>query len=105
MSLPDALCALAAFFIFAMAWLRTRVLYKRRGTGGGALTPAGASYFAGLAVLLALGWFVAPLLAQRALPLAALSAALVRSVWFLAVYYLAIAVHRALLARNRPVFG
>jgi hypothetical protein len=102
---PDALSVLAAFFIFGMIWLRTRMQYARRGTGRRTLTAAGVGYFAGVALLILAGWFIGSLLARQALSLAPLSAALVRGVWLIAVYYLSIGLNRALLARGRPVFA
>jgi hypothetical protein len=101
---PDALCALAALFIFGMAWLRTRMQYTRRGGGRGALSAAGVGYFVSLALLIVAGWFMGPVIARWTVPLAPLGATLVRGIWFLAVYYLSIALHRARLARGRPVF-
>jgi hypothetical protein len=105
MSSPDALSVLAAFFIFGMIWLRTRMQYARRGAGRRTLTAAGAGFFAGVALLIIAGWFIGSLLARQALSLAPLSAALVRGVWFIGVYYLSIVLNRALLARNLAVFG
>jgi hypothetical protein len=102
---PDALCALAAFFILGMTWLRTRMQYPRGLTERHALTAAGAGYFLTLALLMAAGWFAAPLIARRTAPTALLGATLLRGVWFLAVYYLSIPLHRALLRRGRPVFS
>src|ERR1700734_1653374 len=100
---PDALSVLAAFFIFGMIWLRTRMQYARRGAGRRRLTAAGAGYFAAAALLILAGWFSGSVLARQALALAPLSAALLRGVWFIAVYYLSIALNRALLVRDRPV--
>jgi hypothetical protein len=102
---PDAVCALAAVFILAMAAVRTRLQYARRGTPGRRLTSAGVGYFASLGLLLLAGWFAGPLITREVFPFAPLSAALVRGVWFLAVYYLSIPFNRALLARGRPVFA
>jgi|SRR5580704_11441956 hypothetical protein len=102
---PDALSVLAAFFIFGMIWLRTRMQYARRGAGRRTLSAVGAGYFAGIALLILAGWFIGSLLARQALSLAPLSAALLRGLWFIAVYYFSIALNRALLARGRPVFA
>jgi hypothetical protein len=99
---PDAMGAVAAFFIAGMVWVRTRMHYAKGSQGERRLTTAGAIYFASLALLLAAGWFAAPLLA-RALESPAPSL-VTRLVWFLAAYYLFIPVHRALKSRGVPVF-
>jgi hypothetical protein len=100
---PDAISALAALFIVAMVWLRTRMQYRKNAQGR-RLTRAGLIYFAALVLLLVLGWFAAPAAARR---LAAVPVAptLARVVWFLAAYYLFIPLHRALQARGVAVFG
>jgi hypothetical protein len=100
---PDVICALSALFIVAMAWLRTRMLYPRAG-GKRRLTAAGAIYFASLGLLLLCGWVVAPRLARSLAAAAPVTPTLARVVWFLVVYYLFIAVHRALRARGVAVF-
>ena len=102
---PDALSAVAALFILGMTWLRTRMQY--RGTAGGrrTLTATGAGFFLVLALLMTVGWFAAPFIARWTAPGAPFGAPLLRGVWFLAVYYLSVAMHRTLLAKGRPVFA
>jgi hypothetical protein len=101
----DALCAFAGLFILGMAWLRTRLHYSRGGPGRPRLRAAGAAYFTTLALLLLLGWFAAPLAGRAVAPAGPLIPTLARGVWFLAVYYLSIALHRGLRTRGLAVFG
>lgn len=101
----DALCAFAGLFILGMAWLRTRLHYRRGAPERPRLTVAGAAYFTTLALLLLLGWFAAPLAGRAVAPAGPLIPPLARGVWFLAVYYLSIALHRGLRARGLAVFG
>jgi fumarate reductase subunit D len=101
---PEAVSALAALFIVAMVWLRTRMQYAKGVSGGRSLTAAGAVYFAVLGLLLVLGWFAAPALAHRVSSPVPVAPTLARVVWFLAVYYLFIPLHRALRARGLAVF-
>ncbi len=104
MAAANAPGALALLFILVMVWLRTRLQYARVHAGPLRLTRAGGVYFAGLVLLLALGWLVAPLLV-RYLGLAALaSGTFARVAWFLVVYLTFIPLHRALMAREVPVF-
>jgi hypothetical protein len=100
---PDVICALSALFIVAMAWLRTRMLYSRAG-GKRRLTAAGAIYFASLGLLLLCGWVAAPRLVRSLATAALVTPTVARVAWFLLVYYLFIAVHRALRARGVAVF-
>ena len=101
----EVLTAVAGLFVIGMAWLRTRMHYRAAGRGGLRLSKAGAVYFTTLGVLLACGWVAAPWLARRALSAAAVAAPLARVVWFLAMYYLFIPVHRALRSRGMVVFA
>jgi hypothetical protein len=103
---PDAVCAFAALFIVGMVWLRTRLHYRRRGgpPPARALTRAGWLYFVALVVLLGAGFPAAPALAARIAPSTPAAPVLARVVWFLAVYYLFIPVHRVLQARGVEVF-
>jgi hypothetical protein len=102
---PDAVCAVAALFIVGMVWLRTRMHYAQPPGGRRPLTAAGVLYFAALGLLLVLGWFAAPALARYAGPALLVAPVLARVVWFLAVYYLFIPLHRLLRARGVRVFG
>jgi hypothetical protein len=104
MSPQELIALLAAVFILGMIWLRTRTFYVRRRTGPLRLTKAGQAYFVVVLVLLAIGWFAAPVLGPKVAPAMASSSTLVRVIWFLAVYYLCIPVHRLLDARKIVVF-
>jgi hypothetical protein len=101
---PEAVSAFAAAFIVAMVWLRTRMQYSKSVPGRRSLSATGATYFAVLGVLLLLGWFAAPALAQHVSSPVPVAPTLARVVWFLAVYYLFIPLHRALRARGLAVF-
>jgi hypothetical protein len=104
MTPQDLIALLAGLFIFGMIWLRTRTQYTRQHVGGLRLTQAGRLYFAAVAVLLVLGWFVAPAVGRASAPAMAASSTLVRVIWFLVIYYLFIAVHRILGGRKIAVF-
>jgi hypothetical protein len=98
----DALCALVGLFILSMAGLRARMQYS--GTvAGRRLTLAGAGFFGFLILLMIVGWYASPLLARGIAGVGALTT-LVRGLWFLAVYYLSIPLHRALRSRGIAVF-
>jgi hypothetical protein len=112
---PDAVCVVAALFIFGMVWLRTRMHYRRERARARApslrraparltLTRAGWGYFVSLAAALAVGWFAAPLLARQLAGGVAVAPLLARVIWFLVMYYLFIPVHRALRVRGVQVF-
>jgi len=101
---PDTVSAAIALFIVGMVFLRTRLQYATAPGGRLRLTAAGVLYFAALGALLVSGWFAAPRLAQLVPSLASLAPVLVRSGWFLLVYYLFILVHRALKVRGAQVF-
>lgn len=104
---PDAACAVAALFIVAMVWLRTRMHYRTRPSARGrrlTLTRAGGCYFAVLVAVLAIGWFAAPPLMHPLAGPGPATATLPRIVWFLVTYYVFIPVHRALAARGVEVF-
>ena len=101
---PDAVCAVAALFIVGMVWLRTRMHYPRPPHGRRSLSAAGVLYFAALGLLLVLGWFAAPALAQHASSPVRIAPILARVLWFLAAYYLFIPLHRVLRARGIGVF-
>jgi RsiW-degrading membrane proteinase PrsW (M82 family) len=99
----DWLTAGTALFIVGMVWLRTRMHYPR-GRERLLLTRAGRIYFAVLLGVLVLGWFMAPAAAHALWPVAASTPTLARVVWFLAIYYLFIPLHRALRAQGVEVF-
>ena len=101
---PDVVCAVAALFIVAMVWLRTRMHYAKAARGVRSLTRGGRLYFATLVLVLASGWFAAPPLASRLATAAPVPPILARVVWFLIAYYLFIPAHRALRARGVEVF-
>jgi hypothetical protein len=101
---PDVVCAVAALFIVAMVWLRTRMHYAPAARGVRSLTRAGRVYFATLVLVLVLGWFAAPALANRLATAAPVPPVLARVVWFLIAYYLFIPAHRTLRARGVEIF-
>jgi hypothetical protein len=103
MSSADLVSTVTLVFIVGMVWLRTRMHYGRDRRRV-ALTRAGRIYFAALLAVLAGGWFAAPALGQALWPGPMTTALLSRVVWFLAVYYLFIPVHRLLRARGVEVF-
>jgi hypothetical protein len=100
----NAISAVAALFIVAMVWLRTRMHYARRLPAGRSLTAAGALYFAALVTLLVAGWFAAPRVTHELAASLPVAPAFARVMWFLAAYYLFIPVHRILRARGLAVF-
>ena len=102
---PEAVSAFAALFIVGMVWLRTRMHYSKSVPAARSLTRVGAMYFAALGLLLLLGWFAAPALAHQVSSPVQVAPTLARAVWFLAVYYLFIPLHRALRGRGLAVFG
>jgi hypothetical protein len=100
---PLGISAITFLFILGMVFLRTRMQYPK-GTGTLALTRAGAGYFAALVLFLVAGYFAAPALARSFLAGVPQTAALGRTIWFLAGYYLFIPVHGMLRARGLGVF-
>jgi len=106
----DLASAAAALFIAGMIWLRTRMHYAGRGRMRLALRRAGRIYFACVLATLIAGWFCAPPLGRLLWPAAAAASGLgadvtmTRVVWFLATYYLAVVIHRALHRRGVEVF-
>lgn len=101
---PEAVSAFAALFIVVMVWLRTRMHYSKSVPAARSLTAAGAMYFAALGLLLLLGWFAAPALAHQVSSPVPVAPSLARVVWFLAVYYLFIPLHRTLRSHGFAVF-
>lgn len=104
MTPQDFTALIAAIFIVGMIWLRTRTYYSRQRTGPLQLTQQGRVYFAIVLALIVVGWFIAPPLGRVVAPAMAASGTLVRVVWFLAIYYLCIPVHRFLNSRQVVVF-
>jgi hypothetical protein len=120
MTLLDLSTAIAALFIVAMIWLRTRMQYVGlvRGASGHKLQleKAGRLYFASAVALLIVGWFVAPPLGATLWPATAANAAgiggkgtvanpaLTRVIWFLLTYYVCIIIHRVMMTRGVVVF-
>jgi hypothetical protein len=104
----DLASAVAALFIAGMIWLRTRMHYTGRGRVRLELTRAGRIYFACVLVTLVAGWFCAPPLGRSLWPAAGsgigADTTMTRVVWFLATYYLAVVIHRALHGRRVEVF-
>lgn len=106
----DIASGVAALFIVAMIWLRTRMHYVGRGRGSLELTRAGRIYFVAALAVLGLGWFCAPRLGRSMWPAAAATALgpdaiLTRVIWFLATYYLFVVIHRVLQGRHVDLFG
>ncbi len=104
----DLAAGIAALFIVAMIWLRTRVHYAGR-RARLELTRAGRVYFAAVFAVLLAGWFLAPPLGRSLWPAAASpgvepDAVLTRVIWFLAAYYLFVVIHRVLKSRRLEVF-
>jgi hypothetical protein len=107
MAATDGAALLAAVVIFGMIWLRTKVQYRQRGVVL-AITRAGWQYFGGAALLMVLGWFVAPLFAPLLVsgghaPVPVMPTVL-RVGWFLLTYYAFIGVHKLIKARGAGVF-
>ena len=100
----NAIAAVTLVFIVGMVWLRTRMHYAKEPGRRRSLTATGGVYFAALGLLLASGWFAAPLAARSLAPSAPVAPTLARVVWFLAAYYLFIPVHLILKARGAAVF-
>jgi len=100
----NAISALAAVFIVAMVWLRTRMHYRQGSSGRRSLTTAGAVYFAAVVALLVAGWFAAPRAAPALAGSFPVAPALARVMWFLGAYYLFIPVHGMLRARGLALF-
>lgn len=101
----DLASLITAVFIVGMVWLRTRMQYAHRGRGMLRLAGAGRWYFAAVLGVLAAGWFAAPPLGRSIWHGAGGDSTILRVIWFLATYYLFIAVHRALQSRRIEVFG
>lgn len=96
--------ALTALFMLGMTWLRARLHYSRSHVGPLQLSGVGVGFFAGVAALLLSGWWLAAPLGRALWPAANAGATLARILWCLAVYYLAVALHRALRAAGLALF-
>jgi hypothetical protein len=107
MASVDLSSTVTVLFIIGMIWLRTRMQYLagRRGGRRLQLERAGRLYFASAVVLLAVGWFAAPVIGATFWPASGgTNPALTRVIWFLLTYYVFILVHRYLRARGIAVF-
>jgi len=100
----DLTALIAGIFIIGMTWLRTRTFYTRRQRGVLKITREGQLFFAAVVVLLIIGWLVSPSIGKIVAPSTVASGTLVRVVWFLAVYYLCIPVHRILDSHKIALF-
>jgi hypothetical protein len=98
----DLASVITAVFIIGMVWFRTRMHYLH--SSGLRLRRAGRLYFAAVLAVLAAGWFAAPPIGRSVWPGNG-DSTIMRLLWFLATYYLFIAVHRALQSRRIEVFG
>ncbi len=104
MAIQDVISAVTVLFIVGMIWLRTRMQYSRQARGGLQLQRAGRVYFAAAVATLVLGWLVAPIIGRLAWPQTAPMPGLVRTIWFLATYYVFIVVHRILKTRGVAIY-
>lgn len=104
MGTQDIISAVTVLFIVGMIWLRTRMLYTREARGVLQLQRAGRIYFGAVAAVLVSGWLVAPLIGRLAWPDTNVTPLLMRVIWFLATYYVFIAVHRILKAKGVAVY-
>jgi hypothetical protein len=104
MTTQDIISAVTVLFIVGMIWLRTRMQYARRTRGVLQLQRAGRIYYAAAAVVLVLGWLLAPLTGRLMLPDTNVTPGLMRVIWFLATYYVFILVHRILKVKGVEVY-
>ncbi|HUI58753.1 MAG TPA: hypothetical protein VLX90_00940 [Steroidobacteraceae bacterium] len=104
MTAQVAIEAGSSLFFLGMIWLRTRLQYRERGAGTPRLAPAGRIYFGAVVATLVAGWLLAPVLGRLFWPATGINPTLLRVVWFLATYYVFIAVHRILQSRGAAVF-
>jgi hypothetical protein len=104
MDAQDAIVLFTALLMLGLIWVRTRIQYSRAAEGPLRLQRAGQIYFGCAVVLLALGWFAAPLLGRTFWPLPGVTPTLVRVVWCLATYYVFIIVHRVMKSNGTLVF-
>ena len=104
MNAQDVIVPFTAVLMLGLIWIRTRIQYPRTGSGPLRLRRAGRIYFGAVLALLAVGWFVAPVLGQTFWPVPGVTPTLMRVVWCLATYYVFIAVHRVMKTRGTAVF-
>ena len=105
MNAQDVIVPFTAVLMLGLIWIRTRIQYSRAGTGPLRLQPVGRIYFGAVLAVLAVGWFVAPVLGQTFWPVPGVTPTLLRVVWCLATYYIFIVVHRLMKARGTAVFA
>jgi hypothetical protein len=105
MNAQDVIVPFTAVLMLGLIWIRTRIQYSRAGTGPLRLQAAGRIYFGAVLAVLAVGWFVAPVLGRTFWPVPGVTPTLLRVVWCLATYYIFIVVHRMMKTRGTPVFG
>jgi len=104
MNAQDVIVPFTAVLMLGLIWIRTRIQYSRAGGGPLRLQRAGRIYFGAVLALLAVGWFVAPVLGRTFWPVPGVTPTLMRVVWCLATYYVFIAVHRVMKTRGAAVF-
>jgi hypothetical protein len=104
MNAQDAIVPFTAVLMLGLIWIRTRVQYSAGAEGPLRLQSAGRLYFAAAVAVLAIGWFIAPVLGQLFWPVTDATPTLMRVIWCLATYYIFIIVHRVLKSRGTTVF-
>jgi hypothetical protein len=104
MDAQDVIVPITALLMLGLIWVRTRIQYSRGAQGPLRLQRAGQIYFASAVLLLATGWFAAPVLGRAFWPVPGVTPTLVRVVWCLATYYIFIIVHRVMQTRGAAVF-
>lgn len=104
MNPQDVIVPFTALLMLGLIWVRTRIQYSRGAGGALRLQRAGQIYFAAAIVLLAIGWFAAPILGRALWPVPGVTPTLVRVVWCLVTYYVFVVVHRVMKTRGTVVF-
>jgi hypothetical protein len=105
MKAQDTIVPFTAVLMLGLIWIRTRIQYSKAGTGPLRLQAAGRIYFGAVLLVLAVGWFVAPVLGRTFWPVPGVTPTLLRVVWCLATYYIFIVVHRMMKTRGTAVFS
>jgi hypothetical protein len=104
MNAQDLIVVFTSLFIVGMIWLRTRMQYRRPGTGPLQLAPSGRIYFGAVVLLLVIGFFAAPPIGGAFWPDTGATPTLMRVIWCLVTYYIFIVIHRVLKSRGTEVF-